>query len=376
MRQNSCDEPYDYDIEDRSVFMIWALGDAHDFSFHGGRRGQVFIKKSFGRHIWSHSQPCTTQFTANLLAPPAKHTDLSQYNHVDFLMPNVEGRVRLPVLNYLLELPHFCFKSPEERRKSLEAKMIPTRESNIRRSSKLLLSTHSYFVHPCSFICTYFDLDVMAMDMNVTHKDKIHVVGYEPKIEEGNEKYFHHMILSSCGGTGFGTANGQGTFEKSEIYHKKAVPNCQTLPRGCQNLWAAHAVGADSEGLPPNVGLPVGEGERWVVMQMHYYNPRKDEGVYDNSGMRVFMTSEPRPIDAGRMGFAVGVSEGQHPPIPGGQKEVPMKTLFVEPECSEQWTEPLNIISVGHHSHFHGLHQDLTVERDGVNLGPIRKVSK
>ena len=111
-------------------------------------------------------------------------------------------------------------------------------------------------------------------------------------------------------------------------------------------------------------------------MQMHYYNPRKDEGVYDNSGMRVFMTSEPRPIDAGRMGFAVGVSEGQHPPIPGGQKEVPMKTLFVEPECSEQWTEPLNIISVGHHSHFYGLHQDLTVERDGVNLGPIRKVSK
>mmetsp|Transcript_36888 Transcript_36888/g.82994 ORF Transcript_36888/g.82994 Transcript_36888/m.82994 type:complete len:725 (-) Transcript_36888:117-2291(-) len=307
--KNSCDEPFDYDIEDRSVFMIWALGDSHDFSFHGGRRGQ---------------------FTANLLAPPAEHADFSQYKHVDFLMPNVE---------------------------------VTRGEEEVARGEDITNA----------FICTYFDLDVMAMDMNVTHEDKIHVVGFEPKIEEGNEEYYHHMLLSSCGGAGFDPGNGGGTFDESEIFHKKVIPNCQTVPRGCQNNWAAHAVGADSEGLPPNVGIPIGEGERWVVMQLHYYNPRKDEGIYDSSGMRVFMTSELRPIDAGRMAFAVGVSEGQHPPIPGGQKEVSMETLFVEPECSEQWAEPLNIISVGHHSHFHGLHQDVTVERNGVNLGPMRK---
>lgn len=291
-------------------------------------------------------------------------------------MPNVEGRVRvLPVLNYLIQLPHYSFKSQEEKKKSLVAKILPTREFNMRSPPSNSQLT-PFFVYSCSFICTYFDLDVMAMDMNVTHEDKIHVVGFEPKIEEGNEEYYHHMLLSSCGGAGFDPGNGGGTFDESEIFHKKVIPNCQTVPRGCQNNWAAHAVGADSEGLPQNVGIPIGEGERWVVMQLHYYNPRKDEGIYDSSGMRVFMTSELRPIDAGRMAFAVGVSEGQHPPIPGGQKEVSMETLFVEPECSEQWAEPLNIISVGHHSHFHGLHQDVTVERNGVNLGPMRKVSK
>ena len=47
-----------------------------------------------------------------------------------------------------------------------------------------------------------------------------------------------------------------------------------------------------------------------MVMQMHYYNPTMVEDVYDSSGVRIHLTKEIRPIDAGLMDFAVGVSAG------------------------------------------------------------------
>jgi len=45
-------------------------------------------------------------------------------------------------------------------------------------------------------------------------------------------------------------------------------------------------------------------------------------------------------------------------------------------DCTQQWTEPLNVLSVFHHSHFMGTHQEIIVERDGVNLGQMRKEFK
>ena len=62
--QNSCDEPFDYEIEDRKTFMLWAHGNNHGFSFHGGDRGQ---------------------FTANLMGPPPSTPDMDEYDHVDLL---------------------------------------------------------------------------------------------------------------------------------------------------------------------------------------------------------------------------------------------------------------------------------------------------
>jgi hypothetical protein len=67
--QDSCDEPYDYAIEDRNIFMIWAVGSSHTFSYHGTNRGQ---------------------FTANLRHKPPALPDTSSYNQFDVLMPNVK----------------------------------------------------------------------------------------------------------------------------------------------------------------------------------------------------------------------------------------------------------------------------------------------
>jgi len=71
---NSCDKPYDYELEDRTTLFIWAFGESHSFSYHGDNRGQ---------------------FSANLFRPHSGKTttDLSSsYESIDFLMVNVSSK--------------------------------------------------------------------------------------------------------------------------------------------------------------------------------------------------------------------------------------------------------------------------------------------
>ena len=69
--QDSCDQPFDYPIEDHETFMIWAMGSTHDFNFHGANRGQ---------------------FTANLLGLPPSEPDMNAYDYIDLVMPNVSSK--------------------------------------------------------------------------------------------------------------------------------------------------------------------------------------------------------------------------------------------------------------------------------------------
>ena len=70
-------------------------------------------------------------------------------------------------------------------------------------------------------------------------------------------------------------------------------------------------MGNTNTAYPSNVGVPIGEKKRWLVMQMHYYNPHMANGVYDSSGLRAYVTKDLRPIDAGIMSFAAGVRTGK-----------------------------------------------------------------
>lgn len=296
--QDSCDQPFDYPIEDHETFMIWAMGSTHDFNFHGANRGQ---------------------FTANIMGLPPSESDMNEYDYIDLVMPNVS--------------------------------MVREEEGEDPTNA---------------FICSYFDLDALGQNKGFTSDDKIHMVGYEPVKSEGNEKYLHHMTLFSCPG------NFDQELDNSHLYHQKVVPGCTNMPPGCEEFIGGWAVGNFNTAYPPNVGVPIGEGNRFLLLQIHYYNPDLTEGVYDSSGIRTYLTKELRPVDAGIMSFAVGVKTGQHPPLPGGQKDTTMETLYVEPDCTMGWSEPLNVFSVQHHSHFLGKHQKITVERDGVNLGSMR----
>ena len=113
-----------------------------------------------------------------------------------------------------------------------------------------------------------------------------------------------------------------GGLDDSDLYHNKVITSCTNMPPGCNEYTAQWAVGAPTLVLPENVGIPLNEGHRWLVMQTHYYNPDLTPGLYDSSGLRIRLTTQLRPIDAGIMIFPVGVAPGQHPPLPGGMTDV------------------------------------------------------
>ncbi|KAL7535490.1 hypothetical protein ACHAXR_006524 [Thalassiosira sp. AJA248-18] len=264
------------------------------------------------------------QFMANLMDLPPVIPDLNEYDHIDLVMPNV----------------HMVRGEPE-----LDPK------------------------NP--FICTYFDLAVLGADKGFTADDKIQMVGYEPIIKEGNEEYIHHLTLFSCEGTVDSEGQSSG-FDGTNLEHNLVIPACTSMPPGCNGLFVAWAIGQDPPIYPEDVGFPIGEGQRFLVMQMHYFNPNLDKDVYDSSGLKLHFTTDPRPIDAGLMSFLSAVATGQQPPLPGGMKDVTTDTMYVEPDCTQAWTEPLSVLSVFHHSHFMGLKQEIVVERDGKNMGPMR----
>lgn len=156
------------------------------------------------------------------------------------------------------------------------------------------------------FICSYFDLE----ELGLSSADKIHMVGYEPLVTEGNEDLLHHLTLYTC--EGFATIGGSPPpLDDSNLKHHHVEPACTSMPPGCTNFIAGWAVGANGEAFPEDVGIPIGEGQRWLVMQMHYYNPKMRKDVYDSSGLRVHVTNELRPVDAGIMQFIVGTVAGK-----------------------------------------------------------------
>lgn len=59
-------------------------------------------------------------------------------------------------------------------------------------------------------------------------------------------------------------------------------------------------------------------------------------------------------------------------PLPAGKERVGIS--FATPsECTKNaWTEPLNILGVGHHEHTYGVYQAINIVRDGENLGALR----
>ena len=79
--QNSCDAPYDYAIENRSMYLLWALGSDHEFMYHE-RRGAV---------------------TVNLMEGPSVEEKLEEnYEYFDLVMPNVSGEFRRMKTEYYI----------------------------------------------------------------------------------------------------------------------------------------------------------------------------------------------------------------------------------------------------------------------------------
>lgn len=205
------------------------------------------------------------------------------------------------------------------------------------------------------YICGIFDLRVLIPAQNFSNK--VHVAKFSPFLNPSSSAYVHHMILYGC--------------SENNMTHGDIVPNCESMPRGCNEFKWVWAVGAQDIQFPDDVGMPIGQGKFFVALQMHYYNPALIN-VVDTSGVTLSVVPTPRSTDAGLMQLNGGTSPSMRPNLPALTPTFTIPTFIVPSNCTRAWTSPINVIGAMHHMHLVGVHQEIEVSRGGVNLGPMR----
>ena len=103
-----------------------------------------------------------------------------------------------------------------------------------------------------------------------------------------NAKYVHHMVF--YGGSELALRN----IPKDEYFP------CEGMSKGIFPIigWAKGSKPLD---LPQDVGIQVGEWSQneLAILQIHYDNSDLDQDVFDNSGLRLYLTRKLRPQNAG-----------------------------------------------------------------------------
>lgn len=70
-------------------------------------------------------------------------------------------------------------------------------------------------------------------------------------------------------------------------------------------------MGSEGDTFPEHVGFPMGEdleNPSYYILEMHYDNPRFDQDISDNSGLRIFYTDKLREFDLGTLAIFEYVS--------------------------------------------------------------------
>ncbi|XP_071074766.1 DBH-like monooxygenase protein 1 isoform X2 [Dasypus novemcinctus] len=161
----------------------------------------------------------------------------------------------------------------------------------------------------------YFDLvnqDVPIPNKGTTYwcqmfkipvfQEKHHVIKVEPVIQRGHESLVHHVLLYQCSSNFNDSVLDYG----HECYH----PNMPDAFLTCETVIFAWAIGGEGFSYPPHVGLSLGTllDPRYVLLEVHYDNPTYREGLIDNSGLRLFHTTNIRKYDAGVIEAGLWVS--------------------------------------------------------------------
>uniref|UniRef100_A0A8C5WU91 DOMON domain-containing protein n=1 Tax=Laticauda laticaudata TaxID=8630 RepID=A0A8C5WU91_LATLA len=132
-----------------------------------------------------------------------------------------------------------------------------------------------------TYACTFLPLP--------TVKTKHHIYKFEPKITPRNITLVHHIIAYACG---------------NESVLPSGVSDCYGADPDfslCSQIMVGWAVGGGTYVFPNETGLSIGTpiDPQWVRLEIHYSNFDLIPGLIDNSGVRLFYTSELRPYDMG-----------------------------------------------------------------------------
>ncbi|OCT57428.1 hypothetical protein XELAEV_18003496mg [Xenopus laevis] len=196
---------------------------------------------------------------------------------------------------------------------------------------------------------------------------KHHVVKIEPFIQKGNENLVHHILLYECDRN----VNDSVLDLGHECYH----PNMPDVFHTCETVVFAWAIGGEGFTFPPHVGLSIGmpTDPKYVLMEIHYDNPSQQEGLTDNSGIRLYYTHHVRKYDAGVLETGIWVSLYHMIPPGMGQftSEGHCTMECLEEALSAENPEGINVFAVLLHSHLAGKAIWARHYRKGEELKPL-----
>lgn len=124
-------------------------------------------------------------------------------------------------------------------------------------------------------------------------KQKHHILQYEAVIEEKNQGLVHHMEVFHCiAPVGETIPEYAGSCFGSDRPASTQV---------CKRVLAAWAMGAKGFAYPEEAALPIGgpDFNPYIMLEVHYNNPEKHSGLVDSSGIRFYVSSKLRDMDAG-----------------------------------------------------------------------------
>ena len=147
----------------------------------------------------------------------------------------------------------------------------------------------------------------------------------------------HHLVLTAYTGTNdcgntceewYNSRNSATSSNTTTTPSYVSTENGDEIPSFCDFdftyifLWAP---GIADEQLPEDVGFRFGStfgGYTSVEVQTHYNNVDGDEGIIDNSGVRVYYTEELRPMDMGVLALGDPSVKLRGLPIADGKSSV------------------------------------------------------
>ncbi|GIY34652.1 DBH-like monooxygenase protein 1 homolog [Caerostris darwini] len=219
------------------------------------------------------------------------------------------------------------------------------------------------FSIPSSETTMYWCKIYKAPDLSQKH----HVVLMEPLIQEGNERFVHHILLYECVG---GVA---------EVYdphldqhgHECHRPNMPDAMKKCEGIFLAWAVGGENLVLPEDVGLPLEPTPaKYYMMEIHYDNPAKVEGIIDQSGLRIYYTPKLRKFDAGTL--MIGSTVSRRLIVPPGRKKY-VVAGHSNPQCFDPALpkDGIQVLGLLFHAHLLGRHIKARHFRKYEELPPL-----
>lgn len=201
------------------------------------------------------------------------------------------------------------------------------------------ISAGNYII-PSDVTTTYarfcISREELLANYSVQVGEDLHVIGFEPFVQPGNEKYAHHFFLYA-----------------SHLPFNASI-SCAEYP--AFELAYGWAPGDFPLALPSNVGGLLGvNGYQSYALEIHYNNADLTPNVSDDTGVVVYYTSKKRRYDLGvfQTGDPWGGLGDQAVSVEGGLAQ---HSFVCEKDCFGAYTtEPVTVIRESFHMHKTGV---------------------